>query len=238
MPRGPRNAPGGLVYHALNRGVGRRTLFHKDADYAAFERVLFETLERYPTRLLDYCLMPNHWHMALYPTADGELTEFLRRVTHLHTQRYHAHYQTSGTGHLYQGRFKSFPVQSDPHLLVVLRYIERNPLRANLVDRAELWPWCSLRRRLTGAPIARLLSPWPVDCPDDWLTFVNEPQSPAELDAVRHALKRGRPFGSDDWSRITADSLGLQATLRPQGRPRVLAASGLSAVPTNESRPL
>src|SRR5438876_5767618 len=130
MPRKRRNAPGGLVYHVLNRGVGRGTLFHKEQDYFAFERVLQEVMHELRTRLLAFCLMPNHWHFALWPRSDHELSDFVGRVTHVHTQRWHAHYHTSGTGHLYQGRFKSFPVQSDPHLLLMLRYIERNPLRA------------------------------------------------------------------------------------------------------------
>lgn len=132
MPRGPRYAPGGLVYHALNRAVARLPLFEKDGDYAAFERVLALALAKHPTRLLGYCLMPNHWHMVLWPRRDGELTAFLRWLTHTHTMRWHAHYHTAGTGHLYQGRFKAFPIQEDDHLYAVLRYVERNALRANL----------------------------------------------------------------------------------------------------------
>ena len=99
-----RNAPGGLVYHVLNRGVGRRTLFHKDEDYAAFERVLADVHRDIPCRILAYCLMPNHWHFMLWPKVDGELSAFIQRLTHTHTQRYHAHYHTTGTGHLYQVR--------------------------------------------------------------------------------------------------------------------------------------
>src|SRR5207244_3632564 len=135
MPRSARNAPGGLVYHVLNRAVARLPLFQKDGDYAAFERVLAEALARHPIRLLSYCVMPNHWHMVLWPKKDGELTAFLRWLTHTHTMRWHAHYHTSGTGHLYQGRFKSFPIEADDHLYAVLRYVERNALRAGLVGR-------------------------------------------------------------------------------------------------------
>jgi putative transposase len=144
MPRGPRNAPGGLIYHVLNRGVAREPLFHKDADYAAFERIIAETLKRFPMRILAYCLMPNHWHFLLWPQKDGELSAFMRWLTNTHTQRWHAHYHTSGTGHVYQNRFKSFPVQDDPHLLIAWRYVERNALRAGLVQRGEEWRWCSL----------------------------------------------------------------------------------------------
>ena len=114
-------------------------LFEKDGDYAAFERVLQEAVDRLNPRLLGYCLMPNHWHLVLHPRADGDLSQFMRWLTVTHTQRCHAHRGTAGTGPVYQGRFESFPVQSDEHLLAVLRYVERNPLRANLVQRARHW---------------------------------------------------------------------------------------------------
>jgi putative transposase len=139
MSRGPRYAPGGLVYHALNRAVARLPLFEKDADYDAFVRVLAEALDKYPLRILVFVVMPNHWHFVLWPETDRQLTDFCRWLAHTHSMRWHAHYHTSGTGHIYQGRFKSFPVQSDEHLYAVCRYVERNPLRANLVARAEQW---------------------------------------------------------------------------------------------------
>ncbi|MCE9532247.1 MAG: transposase [Planctomycetes bacterium] len=120
-----------------NRGVARLALFEKNGDYEAFERVIVEAMERQPIRLLGYCLMPNHWHFVLWPRRDGELTNFMRWLTHTHTQRWHAHYRTAGSGHLYQGRFKAFPIEDDGHYLTVLRYVERNALRANLCARAE-----------------------------------------------------------------------------------------------------
>jgi putative transposase len=221
MPRNPRVAPGGFVYHALNRGVARLPLFEKDGDYEAFERVLAQALTAHPTRVLAYCLLPNHWHFVLWPSADGELTEFLRWLTHTHTQRWHAHYHTAGTGHLYQGRFRAFPVQEDEHLYTVLRYVERNALRAGLVQRAEAWRWCSLWRRQTGAEAPRtLLHPWPVPLPQDWVERVNRPETAAELDAVRSSVVRGRPLGCAEWAKQTAVRLGLEYTFRRRGRPR------------------
>jgi putative transposase len=149
MPRSARIAPGGLVYHALNHAVARLPLFEKEADYEAFERVLQEAHQRAPTRILAYCVMPNHWHFVLWPKADVELTRFLRWLTHTHAMRWHAHRQSRGSGHVYQGRFKSFPVQGDGHFLTASRYVERNALRANFVKRAEDWPWCSLHPRVS-----------------------------------------------------------------------------------------
>jgi putative transposase len=221
MPRHPRCAPGGFVYHALNRAVARLPLFQKDADYEAFERVLGEALVEYPTRMLAYCVMPNHWHFILWPEKDGELTAFLRWLTHTHTQRWHAHYHTAGTGHLYQGRFKSFPVQEDDHLLTVCRYVERNPLRAGLVRRAQDWRWSSLgHRHAADGKAEQFLHAWPVLVPGNWVEWVNGPQTEAELEAVRQSVARGQPFGSDAWQQQTAASVGLGYTLRPVGRPR------------------
>jgi putative transposase len=226
MPRAARHAPGGLVYHALNRAVARLPLFQKDADYEAFERVLALALQQHPTRLLAYCLMPNHWHMVVWPRHDGELTAFLRWLTHTHTMRWHAHYHTAGTGHVYQGRFKSFPIQQDDHLLRVLRYVERNALRANLVKRAEDWRWSSLWRRCHGDAAARgLLAPWPMAEPADWLRQVNRAQTAAELEALRASVVRDRPFGAEIWTQRVARRLGLEFTLRPRGRPKKTAGA-------------
>jgi putative transposase len=221
MPRQARNAPGGLVYHVLNRAVARHAIFQKDGDYEAFERVFAEALEKHPIRVLSYCLMPNHWHLVLWPSEDGELTAFVRWLTHTHTMRWHAHYHSSGTGHLYQGRFKSFPIQRDDHLYKVLRYVERNPFRANLVTHPEAWRWSSLHLRHTQDPrVSSLLHGWPVPMPTNWLSWVKEPQTNAELEAVRRSVLRGTPFGSLAWQKRTAARLGLEATLRPRGRPR------------------
>ena len=139
MPGQKRADEAGAIYHALNRGNARQTIFHKNEDYEAFLRALGEGLQRYPVELFSFTLMPNHWHMVLRPAENGLMGRLLRWVTATHTQRYHAHYHTSGEGHLYQSRFKSFPVADDDHFLVVCRYVERNPLRARLVQRAEDW---------------------------------------------------------------------------------------------------
>src|SRR3954447_16733920 len=164
MPRRARQAPGGLVYHVLNRAVGRMRIFSREGDYEAFRRVLLEAHGRLPVRLLGYCLMPNHWHLVLWPRADGDLSRFMHWLTMTHTQRWRHHRRLVGLGPLYQGRFKSFPVQTDAHLLVLLRYVERNPLRANLVARAQDWAYGSLHDRLAEAsPVRPILGEWPID---------------------------------------------------------------------------
>ena len=125
MPRRPRFATGGLAYHVLNRRIGRLTLFEKPGDYLSFEKILHEAHDRTGLRIAAYCLMPNHWHLLLWPREDGELSEITRWITVTHTQRWHAHRKSAGTGPVYQGRFKSFPVQTDENFLTVARYVER-----------------------------------------------------------------------------------------------------------------
>ena len=112
MPRRLRHAAGGYAYHVLNRAVGRSTLFHKAADYEAFVRVHPEAEVWRAVPLLAYCrLMPNHWHLVLWPREDGDLSEYLHWLTVTHTQRWHAHYHTESTAPHYQGRFKAFPIK-------------------------------------------------------------------------------------------------------------------------------
>ena len=224
MPRRRRITPGGYVYHVLNRGVGRMTIFNKPEDYEAFINVLVQTCDRIPgVELLSYCLMPNHWHLLLRPKRGGDLSEFLRLLTVTHTQRYHAHYRTAGTGPLYQGRFKSFPIEDEGYFLTAARYVERNALRANLVDRAEDWRWSSLHARREGpAEVAACLSDWPTPggVPRQWLRTVNAAQTQKELEAIRACVQRGRPLGEGRWVDRTAAKMGLTSSLRGPGRPR------------------
>jgi putative transposase len=211
---------GGYVYHVLNRAVGRATIFDKSGDYAAFEKVLREAQDWLPMRVLAYCLVPNHWHMVVWPEGDDDLSEYFRWVTVTHTQRWHAHHHTAGSGPLYQGRFKSFPVEADEHLLAVCRYAERNALRANLTPRAEQWRWGSLWHRV-HLSAGNLLHDGPVPLPANWVSYVNRPQTAGELAALRRSVLRGTPFGDPAWQVETAKHLGLEMTLRPRGRPRL-----------------
>jgi putative transposase len=220
MPRPRRAAEGGLIYHALNRANARLAIFDNDDDYAAFERVLAQAVVRYDMRLLAYCLMPNHFHLLLWPRQDGDLSLVMRWLTVTHTQRWHAQHGTSGSGHLYQGRFKSFPVQSDEHFLTVCRFVERNALRAGLVQRAEEWNWCSLRVRNARSETDRPpLAAWPIDRPRDWVARVNRTYGAEEEAAVLRSIHRGQPFGAPPWQAKVASRLGLESAFRPRGRP-------------------
>jgi len=222
MPRPKRVCPAGEVFHVLNRAVARLTIFEKPDDYAAFLRVLDETWREVSLPIFAMVLMPNHWHFIVRPVADDQVSAFFRRLTVTHTMRWHAHYRTGGTGHLYQGRFKSFPVQTDEHLLAVMRYVERNPVRAGLAERAEAWRWGSAWARFQKDPTACrwLASPGDPALPRPWLAWVNEPQTEAEVNALRNCIRRGCPFGDHAWVKSSVLRLGLQRTRRPRGRPR------------------
>ncbi len=210
---------GGYVYHVLNRANGRLRIFRKDGDFLAFEQILAEGIARYSMRLCGYCIMGNHWHLLLWPVNDGDLSDFMRWITLTHTQRFHASHGTLGIGHLYQGRYKSFPIQDDAYYLTAMRYIEANPLRAGLVKRAGDWPWSSLAvRKGMEAPFE--LSEGPLKLPTDWESLVSRVQEPERLEELEVSLKRGSPLGQPDWKSKTAAKMKLESTMRPRGRPK------------------
>jgi putative transposase len=161
--------------------------------------------------------MPNHFHLLVWPHNDGDLSRWMQGLLTSHVRRDHRQYGTSG--HVWQGRFKAFPVQEDEHYRTVLRYIERNPLRAGLVQRSQAWEWSSLRPNVPSAPPG-LLTAGPLPKGRGWSRWVNGVEAERELEALRPSVNRGTPFGKPDWQQHTAQNLGLQASLNPRGRPR------------------
>ena len=222
MPRPPRADEGGAIYHALNRGNARQEIFRKPEDYEAMERVLAEGLEKHPVNLYAYQWMPNHWHLVLSPREDGAMSRLMYWMTMTHTQRYHARYHTTGNGHLYQGRYKSFPIQNDHHFYTVCRYVERHALAAGLVDRAENWAWGSLWNWMRGGSPIKLAA-WPGGRLPKWCVRVNTPLEAQELRAVRTSIARSSPLGALLWMEETARRLKLESTLHARGRPRKFA---------------
>ena len=213
MPRTARASEGNLCYHVLNRGNGRAEVFHKPDDYAAFLHAMAEATVRLPMRIIAYCLMPNHFHLVCRPHDGGDLSRWMHWLLTTHVRRYLRHYHHSG--HVWQGRFKAFPVQENEHLVSVVRYVERNALRAGLADRAESWPWSSLSNPAGGPSLDTETLPRK----SDWIAIVNAEMSESENEAVRRSITRDRPFGSASWTTQTAERLGLMYTIRPRGRP-------------------
>lgn len=221
MSRTARAARADICYHVLTRGNARQTVFHDSADFEALTSLLRRACAERPMRLLAWCLMPNHIHLALQPLGDGDLGSWMQWLLTSHVCHHRRRYAT--TGRIWQGRFKAFPIQRDDHLLTVFRYVERNPVRAGLVTDAADWPWSSSSRRhqengdpvhLDGFP-----APSPVDLPRPWNEWVNQPLSEAELAGVRQCTQRERPYGDLAWVHGTVDRLGLRSTLNPRGRP-------------------
>ena len=221
MGRVLRTDVGDYVYHVLNRANARVQIFNNDKDYQLFEQILAEAKEKCDMRLLVYCIMPNHWHLVVHPKKDGDLSKFMNWLTLTHTQRWHVSKKTTGQGHLYQGRYKSFLCQNDNHFLALVRYVETNALRSNLVNKAEKWKWGSAYCREYGTPKQKkLFTSWPVQKPNDYLVWLNQPQSEDEKSVIAKSIKRGSPYGSSSWNKKVINKFNLETTLRRIGRPK------------------
>jgi putative transposase len=216
VPKRRLHETAGILFHVLNRGVRRLTVFEDAPAYRAFLQALEEGQQRTAIRLLAYCVMPNHFHLVVWPARDGQLVEFMKWFQMTHSKRWHRYRQTEGVGALYQGRFKAFPIQDGHHFLCVCRYVERNPVRAGLVTRAEDWPWSSLGQRCKNSN-GPVLEPWPIPPPSNWTELVDGSEVKSELDAVRSALKRSTAYGEPVWADgLIARGVGHR---RSRGRP-------------------
>ena len=217
MPRITRGLTDAFIYHVLNRGNGKHEVFHKTQDYEAFRELMKEAKDKYPVKIFAYCLMPNHFHMVLMPVNGEDLSKWMQWVMTSHVRRYHKHYGTSG--HIWQGRFKSFIIQEDPHLLAVLRYVEGNPVRASLVSSAKDWTWSSHNETI-GKKSINMIDKIPIELPKDWDRYVDEPVTEKELEQIRRSVNRQSPYGTAMWQLQIAQELGLESTIRPRGRPK------------------
>lgn len=220
MPRHSRTDVAGEVYHVVNRANGREFIFQNDDDYQSVIQIIEETMKRYPLDIFSFCVMFNHWHFAVRPRADGDIGRFFGSMTQKVTQRWHAYHHSVGTGHLFQGRFRSFLVQTDSYFIQLMKYVEANPLRAKLVARAEDWKWSSLRLRLYAHDLAtRILAAWPLEYEGDYLNDVNATLPESFMQQIRHSAKRGTPLGEEGWLKEVVGKYGLEHTIRQRGRP-------------------
>jgi len=206
----------GGYYHLINRGNNKSVVFQQPGDYRSFLRLIDAAQERIRLKLLAFCLMPSHVHLVVSPDGATDVSRWMHWLMTTHSHRHHLRYGTSGC--VWQGRFRSFPIKCDGHLLTVMRYVERNALRAGLVERAEHWPWGSHAWRL-GRAAGPLLTDPPVPLPSDWTSYVNAPQTPAELEALRECVNRQRPYGDPRWAETAAGHLTRDPPRRPRGRP-------------------
>ena len=221
MPRNARVDVGGEIYHVINRANGRMEIFHDKEDYQLFEELLRETKDLVDMRILAYVLMPNHWHLLLYPKADGDLGTFMHRLSNAHTRKVHAKTKTNGSGHLYQGRYKSFLAGTDKYLLTLIKYIERNPVRAKIVRQCENWQWGSAWRRINGDKKQnKLLDPSPTPLPHGYTRWINTPETATDLELVRTSVTKGVPYGGERRVDKMVTKYHMESTLHSPGRPK------------------
>jgi putative transposase len=189
MPRPLRTYPGGIPQHVYNRGNRRARIFQDATDFLAFLAALAHAGERTTVRLLAFCLMPNHYHLLLLPHVGGEISTYIQLVMNKHISHLQTRHGTKGTGHIYGGRHQNVPILNERHFYIAARYVEGNALAAGLVERAEAWPWCSLS---TADECARLVAPWPLPRPDNWIELVNQVPSKRHLREILDRARRAR----------------------------------------------
>jgi putative transposase len=217
MPRIQRALQDDGFFHVLNRGNAKKIVFHNTLDYSRFLDNMKTSRENYPIDLFAYCLMPNHFHFIVRPNVAQYLSKWMHLLLTKYVRYYHKKHNSSG--HIWQGRFKSFLIQDDDHLVTVLRYVEGNPVRAGLVNSSVEWKWVSLNERWNrNTDILSdidLIGP-----PKEWTDYVDTPLTEAELEKARTSVNRQTPFGDDEWTRRVCKDYGLNHTVR-RGRPRV-----------------
>jgi len=221
----PRIARGNLergFFHVLNRGNHRQMLFRQPEEYANFLELLSLSITKFKVKLWGYCLMGNHWHLVVEVEAVSELSRWMHWLCNRQVRLAHAKNKGLGGGHIYQGRYKSFPIQDESYMYNVMLYVEANPLRAKLVARAEDWPWSSLSQAPVYAGLVEVprpkLAAW--NRGEHWREEVNAPLSLPSLDSLRQSVARGTPQGQPQWIADLASANGMESTVRARGRPR------------------
>ncbi|HEX9206960.1 MAG TPA: transposase [Steroidobacteraceae bacterium] len=214
MPRARRSIHAGCCYHVINRGNNRAAVFHRAADYSAFIGLIRAAQQRRRLDLLGACLMPNHFHLVVRTAGRDDIGAWMHWLLTTHAHRYHLANGTSGR--VWQGRYKAFPIEQGAHLLTVLRYVERNAVRAGFVERARDWRWGSAAWRHGPASRTALLASPPATLPPCWDDYVDLPQTEEELESMRACVNGQRPYGSSDWIDVAPECQGF---LKPQNRP-------------------
>ena len=215
MPRIARGLADNQIYHIINRGNRRETVFHDNYDYDKFLDLLSIAKETYNINIYAYCLMPNHFHLVVFTPLAESLSKAMHWISSSYVRYYNKRYQISG--HLWQGRYKSFIVQEDNYLLKLLKYVEANPLRAKIVKDAIKYKYSSAYNRINN--IKDIIDTLPIDLPNDWYIYINEKENKVDIDSIRNCINRQAPLGDLPWQEKVAKAHGLESTLKPRGRP-------------------
>jgi putative transposase len=223
MPRLARVDVGNEIYHVINRAVGRTQIYKAPSDYQMFLDCMKEVKALTDMRILAYIIMPNHWHLVLWPQEDKDLSKFMHLLTNRHTRNVHVRTKTIGHGPLYQGRYKSFIVDSDNYLKTLIKYVEQNPVRANLVNKCQDWRWGSAYVRTKGTnEQKKLLNEGPVPLPQPYVTWINSVEKEDQIKTIRYSINKGVPYGRETWVDMMIDKYNLETTKRGVGRPKII----------------
>lgn len=217
MPRIARGLADNQIYHIINRGNRRESVYHDKYDYERFLKLLFDSKEKYNIKIYAYCLMPNHFHLVIYTKYSESLSKAMHWISSSYVRYYNKRYKISG--HLWQGRYKSFIVQKESYLLTLLKYVEVNPKRAKIVKRCEDYKYSSAYNRINNIEDELINIP-PIDLPVNWDKYINDEESKIDIDYIRNSIERQSPLGEELWQVNIAKKYGLESTLNSRGRPR------------------
>lgn len=217
----------GLVYHILNRGNNRQTIFLEDQDYLHYLEILKRYKDKFHFKIFAYCVMSNHIHLILKTSSDGTISDIMKAVTIAHTRHYHYKYDTSG--HVWQGRFKSPIVSTDQYLLTLMRYVEQNPVRAGIVDHPGRYHFSSYAANTLMKkdilvdteenPSFLGLGNTREQRIDQYLRIVSSPIKEEELKLIRKSLGGQNHFSSEGHL-VHVKEMLASIRKRSRGRPR------------------
>lgn len=223
MPRRLRDFVPGHPYHLTQRGNRKSPVFLDDVDRRVYLKLLIENCQTERVRIWAYSLMDNHVHHIAVPEKELALSRAFQRIHGAFALYFNTRYLK--TGHLWQGRFKAC-VLDEPHLWNAVRYVERNPVRAGIVRRAEDYPWssaaahCGFREDGVLSPDLPLVGNIP-----DWPAWLSENQTAEDIDFIRERTRTGRPCATDEFARKLEATLG-RPMLRQKRGPKEKAEPG------------
>lgn len=227
MPRLARAVYAGIPHHVTQRGNRREEVFYTNDDRAAYLDWLREYAEKYDVDILAYCLMTNHIHLVAAPKTEEGLHRALKPLHMRYAQRINR--ARGWKGHLWQGRFFSSALD-EAYLWAAVRYVERNPVRAKIVRKAENYPWssaaahCGLRE---DAVLTTTVS-WRKQFSGvrDWSAWLAEGDAPQQLEVLRRNADKGLPCGSPKFIQKLEKLTGRALQFRPPGRPKSQKENG------------
>jgi putative transposase len=234
MARKARIVAVGCAHHVTQRGNNREIVFRTPAHSARYLDLLARHATQEGLDILGYCLMTNHVHLVVIPQGRQSLARALRRAHGEYAQFMNRSYHRSG--HLWQNRLYSCALD-ERHLWTALRYVEQNPVRAQMVRRAEEWGWSSARDHLdlrTGGPVTLRMAEWrQAFTPEEWASCLNSVPDEEEVTALRAATRNGWALGSEEFCRKLEPQTRRPVKPQPTGRPRYepAVAAGLFLTP-------